>query len=477
MNQKVILKEKTIKWMLFCVIFFVSFLFGEKLGVVNYPYDAEYYWTTADSVFANGFDISAFPETFRGYVLPTTISLFKFVFGGVRGWRVLSSVCLAVCFSFSLPYLITGRGITKIAECIRVLLAYAVFLWIWGDFMQYPLSDFPAALCAFSGAAILRTIDLNSKSLKTLIKGVFAGVLLYAAYNTRAAYLYGVVFIIGLFVFLNRKNIKQLLLVLIALVIGVFIIAIPQCMINKQYVGVFSPKVYTEQLYGYSHDLQALQVYWGLIYPRYETYEGSTEQYPLIRVWFDDEIGNEIIRKEQLSIDNFSLKSVFKLILKYPMDMIGLYMRHMISLLTPAYREIYITNMYTDKGILASISILIWIVSGIGIMELFDRKSLCNVFWIFAVSVPALLQLFGAPELRFFIPLYLISYYYVFVEINYKELFLKLEGRRIKMALGIAIIYLLWITIFGNILEANSERTLIIHDFYEYQTQIETQGD
>lgn len=59
---------------LFTVFFASAWIFNIK----QYLHDANYYWTIANGMFADGkFNLFGFPETFRGYVYPTMLLLIK----------------------------------------------------------------------------------------------------------------------------------------------------------------------------------------------------------------------------------------------------------------------------------------------------------------------------------------------------------------------------------------------------------------
>ena len=156
--------------------------------------------------------------------------------------------------------------------------------------------------------------------------------------------------------------------------------------------------------------------------------------------------------------------------LEFPLDMIGIYTRHLISLMTPMYRQIYIDNLYPDKGIWTSVSALVWIIAGFAVLKQWKwKKSLPDSFWILSVCLPSFLQLFGSPEIRFFLPVYLLCYYYVFAAIDYRSIVSLRYGQWIRPALCILVVFILWMTIFGNILSNSQVRTFIIHDSLQGQ--------
>ena len=464
--------SKRLDWIVFIIIFVSSMVYAAITDIRTYVFDSGYYWTITDPVFEGNLNLLNFPYTFRGYLFPFLTGTVKYLFHGVWGWRVLSSFLCAGTYSFSLPFLISGRRIKSYTEIFRTLLAYAFFMWIWGNFMQYPLSDFAAAAFLLTGVSILKSFHGTDLHWETITKGIAVGLSLYAAYNTRATFLYGAAFAAIIFLITNRKDIKKAFCLLAFALISAFLIALPQCLINEQYIGIFSPKVHTE---AYSNnpdvDLQKVQVFQGIGMDRRETYSGSEQlHYPQAAVFFEDPVGQEILRRRNLSVTRFSIPTVFKLMLEFPLDMIGIYTRHLISLMTPMYRQIYIDNLYPDKGIWTSVSALVWIIAGFAVLKQWKwKKSLPDSFWILSVCLPSFLQLFGSPEIRFFLPVYLLCYYYVFAAIDYRSIVSLRYGQWIRPALCILVVFILWMTIFGNILSNSQVRTFIIHDSLQGQ--------
>ena len=81
-----------------------------------------------------------------------------------------------------------------------------------------------------------------------------------------------------------------------------------------------------------------------------------------------------------------------------------------------------------------------------------------------ALALPSLLQLAGEPELRFFLMVYLLLYYYVTNIIDYRELYQNIKRRWVPIVFACAVIYFMWISNIGMILSYNEQKTLIIND-------------
>ncbi len=264
----------------------------------------------------------------------------------------------------------------------------------------------------------------------------------------------------------KQKSVKQLMLVVMGALIGISIVSFPQCAINRQYVGEFSPKVYTEAYTNYNSDLQATQVLWGLSYPRYESYAGDMDKYESASVYFDDIVGNRIIVEEGISAETFKLATILRIFIKYPLDTIGIYTRHLISIATPAWNQAYITNIYTNKIFIVLLSIALWLLGGLNVFANLNRNSFqsANAGFVVSICVPPFLQLFGAPELRFFLPVYILLYVYVFLEIDFLEIAMYIKHRWLSIVVTMLFIIILWLTVFGDILALNREIPLLIND-------------
>ena len=457
-KNKTDIKQHFYRLTVFAVVFAVSLLYATRANVTELYFDSKYYWKLSNVIYENGLDpiyILRFPESVRGYFFPVLIGYFRIFFHGIAGWRVLASLSMATCFSLSLPYAVKGRGISSLKESVRTLLAYALFMWIWGDLMQYPLSDFIACFLLISAIAFLRTVPQQQKTRLKILSGFIAGALLYAAYNTRTTYLYSIIIVPAAFVLINRKRTRTILITGLSMIFGMAFLSLPQCYINRHNGGSFSPLV--------NYDLIDNEVFKGLTTARYETYIGDFEVYPRSGLIFDDPAGWQIVQRENLSEETFRLSNIFRLFLKYPLDMTGIYFRHLLSLLTTVWRQIYITDIYGFDLLTILISILLWLTAGYGVLiQIKEQDINLNVLWILAVCLPGLLQIFDEPELRFFLPLYLLCYDYVFVQIDWKKYLRALRANWPQVLILSVLIILFWLSQTGDILAAKRNGALLL---------------
>ena len=442
----------------FLIILISSLLYAYHKNITEYYFDSKYYWNLTNDLFYDGpnpLHILAFPESIRGYFFPSLIGYFKYFFPGVWGWRIFAALSMAFCFSLSLPYAIRGRGIASFREFLRTLLAYAVFMWFWGDSMQYPLSDFAPCFLLLSAIAFLRSAGKLKNPVCILVFGTFAGVLLYTAYNTRPTFLYSALFILPAYILLNRRKKSAILLGLSGMLVGITVFALPQCYINRHNGGSFSPVV--------NYDLVENEVFKGLTTARYETYVGDFDVYPRSGVIFEDGPGWKLIKEAKISAKGFQLTKIFDLFLKYPLDTIGLYSRHLFSLLTPIYRTTYISDIYSVEPLTIVLSIVLWLAAGYSIlMQMKEKPGGLDILWILALCVPGLLQIFDEPELRFFLPAYLLCYYHICAVVDYKMLARQWKTNWRQTLIVSLVIFLFWLSLTGNILSAKRNGALLI---------------
>ena len=449
-------------WVVFAVLFAAGMIFSLICHVDDYPWDSLYYWEIADDVTrGGGFDILRFPETFRGYAFPVLLSILKGFLPGVLGWQVPANLMAAAEFAFVLPYLF-DRRIDKVSSALRVFLSYTVFMWIWGLFLQYPLSDMPAAFCCSAGIALLKWCGRQKRFLQIIAGGIVTGGLLYAAYNTRAGFLYSIWVTVIVYLFLREHDLKRAAVCLMSVILGAMLLSIPQMMINRQYVGTPSPKVYSSQLFGYSRSLQMQQIYWGVSIPRGEAYYG-----PLIEnpggVTYRDIIGDRILERENVEEGDFTFKSFVKLCLKYPFDMVCIYVRHFLSAMTPCYmNSCYIPDAHVNRGIISSASILLWILAAGVLATTLNRRRIVKALWMGGFLLPGIMQTMGAVELRFFLPAYLLLYFFLGAVADYSGVCAVVKKRPLTVLFGTVMVYLLWMTIFSDLLSSAEGHIFLI---------------
>lgn len=466
----------------FLIIFCITFVWLCMRNVTEFIYDSWWYWTIGDSIVGDGtWDILRFPETFRGYFCPIIFLLMKqlgefLLENPYLIFRIFTALMLSCVLTIILPY-IFDKKIKSVKDCIRILLVYSVVLLYWGDYLLYPLSDMIAFVLLSGGVALLKKMHMDiTRNIMKIVFGICAGICLYASYNTRAVYIYGVIGVLVIYIYMEIRDRKTNWISMLALLIGVFLCAAPQSAINHQYTGSYSPKVYTEQYNNYQTGLEMLQVYWGFTVPNYMSYAGSFDEYPDPWVYFNDEVGEEILKREGVIPETLSVRELLRLFVKYPQDMVGIYTRHLVSLMTPMYLETYIHNMYISKGVILTLIILMWFVAGSYFLWSIKNKKInwILVATILAIFIPCFLQLAGAPEVRFFMPIHFVMYFYVLYYAEYGLCKECIKKNALTLVVVFFVLYILWISVVSDVLKSNVYKTLLINDTNVYEEQTES---
>lgn len=457
-------------------LFYLFFMYLFVCHVSDFSYDSNYYWTSADGVLANGdFYLYAFPQTFRGYLFPLMMTIFKRIGAAVFGselivFWIVTSLSIAVSVAVVFPYLFDVK-VDTYAMLLKLLVCSGVILYFWGDFILYPLSDLPAALMMCAGTALLKfafTASTETVKGSAYFTGFMAGVCFYGAYNTRAVYLYGVLVVIAGFLLLGFKQKRGVQDVarggiLLAVIVGCAMIAVPQILINGHYTGQYTLWVPTEQYV--LGDLKRVQVYWGLLTDRYDTYNGDPSHYPVPSVVFADNVGTEILGRMGVDLDNFSYGTLITLFLAYPLDMCGIYARHLVALLTPCFGESYISDLFVPKNLRITIIVLLWLLWGVYIVYITSTKKQFRLIDVLAIGgplIPCLMQLFGSPEIRFFIAVHLFLYFYLCCCVEWRALRWFIKSHLIQIAVPCIVIFFAWITIMGDILQQSQYARLLM---------------
>ena len=473
------------RWMTL-ILFLVFLVFGFYKGIKVYYHDSIYYWTVADTILTDGgLNLQAFPETFRGYLLPTLFSLIKnltnTVLGSeIIGYRLFSSLLMSLLLGMILPYL-TDIPIDTYRKAAGLLVCTGIALYFWGDFLQYPSSDMPAMVFMCGGTALLKYLLLHMGERKwDLLIALGCGGCLYAAYNTRAAYLYAVI-VLGIYFLVKTiravvpgttvspdiirgNKLTGYITVVLAITAGAALAAFPQMLINGQYTGVFTPRVMTEALFGYQKSLQSTQVFWGISSSRYETYVGSYAVYPSPGIGFPDTAGSLIMAREGITAENFTYLTLIKLFLKYPLDFCGIYAKHLVGLLTPFFGDSFVHEIFAPKTLRVFLIALLWITGGLGLVVSSKHWKTDNVIYLAALMVPGLLQMFGAPEIRFFIVIHFLFYFYLGCGMDVGELAAACKKYSVQIFPACMVIFFAWVTIVGGILQAATAEPLLIGD-------------
>ena len=260
-------------------------------------------------------------------------------------------------------------------------------------------------------------------------------------------------------------NKRKLIIYTISLIIGMTVFAAPQSIINKENYNNSTPMVYTGEN---PTSLYINQLTWGIYMTRYETYVGDEENYPDVGVPFINETGVEIVNSYRID----GIVDYIKCFFQYPMEMLGIYFEHFISGITLFYNNVYIPDIHVQKWIFIS-NILIFLVAYLGILAWWDKfkvKKVCiaeikNVVLFVLIFLPALISMPGAIETRFFLPIYVYTYIFITMFLDYKALYKYLKRDWLYAIISISILLLCWFMTASHILSGIQHGEMTISSF------------
>ena len=470
-------RQNFYRFSLFLLYFFIAYILIRSVwpGEDHMYYDAGWYWSVISSS-----DLDNLPKIYRGYLYPYILFTLK-TFGISIGISaeilviLMNAAAISIFTVYFVPDIIckkiSGAGScqNKLINPARFYIGTAVFfiiwLFFWLDYLVYSLSDFPALFfCSafvFCLLRIDRFIASEHRSMfytvaGLLLLGFLAGGSAYASYNIRAVYFYGILVSLVWWLWRNRNKGLFLLLSCTGIVLGVLLVAYPQMCVNKKYNDTYVPFVPTVN---YSTvDLKNWQIAQGLTVDRYETFAGSDPvQRPDMR--FNDKAGISLEMKEKVS-DGVSLTQLLGLAFKYPLDIAGIYWRHLINYLTPVWRQCYIIDLHVNTAWVALPGIVLWIIF---FYQLFLikmdqwRNWLKNEAWAILPFISiCLFMIPAAVEIRFFIAAYSIMYGYLVWRADFRKMLDHFRNHTVSVTLLLTIAFFFWISVMGGTLSGNA---------------------
>lgn len=426
-------------------------------------YDSDNYVQLSQSFWKEGsFSLLNFTEGIRGVWFPLILAPFIRI-SREWGWRILSAL-MTVFFVCYFPQIILGfRGKGDKYLFGKRLILFLLLFCFWSGIFLYPLSDGVALVFLVLGIRFI----FKNKIGSYLIGGVF----FYLSYNIRTIYLLPVLFFIighGVLGMIHKKY-SQCLIFLVSVGMGLLIIApIPQIIVNLNRYNILSLKVMTEE--GYSSGLFSWQLAEGLRHSEYETHIGSMNVYPMPGIRFSDRVGENILLKEGLNPGEMSMGDVVKVIIKYPFEVMGIYMRHLINMLNPVWGEGYIKDIHKTKIYLSIINYcLMFTAVCYGVLKISRGKQISLsakqfmgekgercLLWS-TILIPCIGILPGCVEQRFFFGAYMLMYIFLLFSMG-KDGFLNLSMHWKKrpmyyaalFIIGFALLSAVWGNTYAN---------------------------
>ena len=455
------MKKKSIVYFIIGLVglFGASMIIHTVINNTSFYYDDAVYWGLGQ---ACGWDVKNMSWGFRGWLLPYIFSMcykFGMLFDSeMLGYRLFSSAVFAFTFAVLLKYVIQLLDF-KIKEEKTVLLGgicvgSLFFLFFRGLFI-YTLSDFYAFSLSLCSILLLnRIVEYEQKIYIKALEAFFLGLCLYGTYNIRTIYLFSLIACIAVLLVwqLYQKKWLQIMVTLPSCFGGMMVCSIPQIILNHHLLGNYSWKVPTE-------GLMLFQLHCGISTGRYATYIGDKSQYGEAGMFFVDAIGRAILEKEQIT-EFTSYGQFFKLIFKYPLDFMGIYVRHFLNMLYPIYPNQYIQDITRDKTLLLWLFYTILFIAIFYFIHSFKIKSK-RWIWFALILLPCICILPGAVEIRFFIALHFLIYLYAVLGI--KEFIIQVKEHKFKYILAYIIGFLLYVAYAGMLLATTNAGIAIIH--------------
>lgn len=431
----------------FAIVFLIIIIINLKSKDSLFYYDSSNYWTLADNFIRDGKFNLLFYNATRGYAFPLALLLIKLIALGLRCdsvivFKIVSALFFSCFFSKLIPSLFE-KLLDKKISIIKNLSFSFLMIYFWRGYFIYPLSDFVALFCLV--LIIYFNLMLNNKNLYPIF---FIGILLAIVTSVRPSYEILIMPVIIYAVFLIvRSNKSKIIMRLSILILSLIVGFLPQLYINYNYFKVIDPFVVTDSLY-------LKQLGWGINVQKYETNIGT--DYKAAGVDFNDPQGESIMKRENISSISSYIEYV-KLVIKYPVDFICIYSKHLFNGLDITYHTPYVGKIYENRIMFSMINYSIWFVA-IAMLIKMKKKVIENKKFIIngiLLILPSLLSLPGAIEIRFFLPFYLIAYsiicYTNLAKLFYKNRKLYIRKYFIAYILFIIICFLISSNTFSNI--------------------------
>ena len=441
------------------VVFLINIAFIHLFPNTLMAYDShDYFLKSYNFVNENGFSFLNYPHYFRGYVYPFYIffcrNLFGFLgFTDIDSFKVANALGLSIFLGGILPYYL--KSVLKVRTSIlQVAILSIVLNFFYPGLMQSTLTDMFAVIFYLMGIFIFIDIYKNRQRSTIFIffASFFASSFFYFAYNARTIYMFSVAIVFISFIVYMMKNTRylQMSIAICAIVIGITIAALPQIAVNYQTTNKISYSVPVQVIPGMTENLNLFQLRAGIMYQRYQTYVGNDQTINPGNAYYD------LTGMDVLDIENVeyfeSYGHYISVVLKHPFKMLGVYFRNICNFLDNRFGEIYVLDLKTNKTLHVTTNLLILSIFGTGLYFTLKNKKMNSLFIVNMISfiMPSLFLIPGAPEIRFFIPVFLYIYTFVIYNLDYKIYFNDLMKEKYKCFIITFIIVVILLFVWNN---------------------------
>jgi 4-amino-4-deoxy-L-arabinose transferase-like glycosyltransferase len=371
-------------------------------------YDSRLYWWQGTSFDVTGrFSLLNFNSPLRGYFLPLVNRELRAI-ADALSWNHSS---LAKLFNVLIFSLIATVLVPRLAELTwpdrpwglaRRLALAAILILLWGGYLAFPLSDFPAV------AAVLLALVAAARS-DSLLWMLTAGIACGIAIDMRPAYLL-LAPILAVMVLMDwwrdssrgrRANVRRALCVGLAL-LGFAAVSVPQSLATHRHFGTWS------FIPGSAAGLASLQYTDGMRLQLYNTYVGTGEPGPQMN--YIDATGTRLLEQDGGTIQSTS--QYVKLIASHPLAMLGLFARHLINGLDHRYNTPYVEHLPGSDAWMRIAGFAFVFLALMRVAWPATRRRLGVAHWRYQVALLAsgITAIVSAVETRFMLPAALVSY-------------------------------------------------------------------
>ncbi len=372
-----------------------------------FRYDCRVYWALAHDFDMDGsFNLLSFHEPLRGYffslfLYPSYKIAQFYQVNEVIVCRLYIALCSSIIYVWGTPSLYKRFFNVNILPFGHALLGL-LMLVLWWEYLTIPLTDVFGLVLLLSSFALI--------GRKRLLNSVISGMCLYAAINMRLVFIIAIPFLVFL-MFLNPSNYLSKVKLIALTILGFLMLGFPQYVINVANFNshsLFVPTEVSKETGG--KNLYFMQLNWGLRMQKYETNIGN--EYPIPEVRYLDSIG------EELSIlngnkDFESYTSYFEFVIAHPKIVIT-YIKHFFNGLDITTPKAYlIENIYSRSLFLKWFNFSAVFLGVLGLIYSIRRLNYYSLTLVFMLLSIIAVVLPTAIEVRFFLPLHFIIYFFM----------------------------------------------------------------
>ena len=447
------------KWLAFGLGFALFFGYLLVRNEQENPYDAWTYTQLSQSFIQNGLmNFSAFArdcgEGMRGYLFPWILAACNglSLLAPWLDYRFMVSVFTSLSFAVVLPDLMSLIFGTRPFNFAQRMLAPVLMLVFWHGLLAYRLTDlWSAGLAVIAVHALLRLFTGTPLSwARRCGLAALCGFAVGAAYNIRTIYLFLIFGVGALYLLLclvkHEVTVSRKLAGLLCILVGFGLVSLPQMLINHQAFGNLSFTLVSDS----GANLYINKLYDGIYITKYESYTGVDYWYD--RMNYVDPVGQALLEEEGMDATfEFgtgatalgNLGAYAALVLRHPMDFIGIYARHVFSLLDVRYPNMYISDFDTAVWLpLVNYTVLYLSLAALWRALRTMPPNRRMLLWaLAALLLPTLAILLGTIETRYGILLYLTLWVVLAAALR-GETFKGIKARNIALLVGGYLVFL-----------------------------------